>query len=98
MAAPAGCLPSFAVALAVLLPLATAAAAVATVWVRARLAAADAVWRVGLEELSWDAPVVVLGRGTFGLVVRAEVGDDYMYMPCIISKTLLKIAGTTLGL
>ena len=71
--APTGCVSIFVVVLAVVLPLAVLAAGAGTVWVRRRLQAADAVWRIELRELAWDAPVVILGRGTFGMVVRAQV-------------------------
>ena len=67
------CVPAFVVAGVVAVPVATALALAYAIWMQKRVLALDAAWRVALCDLSFDEPVVVLGRGAFGAVLRARV-------------------------
>jgi len=33
---------------------------------------ADSIWEIQIEDLHFDTPAEILGRGTFGLVVAAK--------------------------
>ncbi len=67
------CAPVVMVAAAASLSAVALALAAYAVWVRRRLAAADAAWQIAPRDLAFASPPVVLGQGTFGQILRAEV-------------------------
>jgi hypothetical protein len=66
------CVPVFVVAGAVLVPLASAAALLYAARAQTLVLAVDVAWRVRLGDLVFHAPLVVLGRGSFGTVLKAQ--------------------------
>ena len=67
------CVPVFVVAGAIIVPVVAGAALLYAVWLQKRVLAVDAAWRVELCDLTFDEPLVILGRGAFGTVLRARV-------------------------
>lgn len=57
---------------AILVPIFLIALVLVLVWLHFQRGKADSVWAVRPEELNFAEPVEILGRGTFGLVLRAE--------------------------
>ena len=94
MAIEDSCVPAFVVAGAVIVPVATALALAYAIWMQKRVLALDAAWRVALCDLSFDEPVVVLGRGSYGTVLRGRVGRTRagrgtfagMWAPCGVTQ------------
>jgi hypothetical protein len=56
----------------VLLPVILLGLVVVYMYVEHQRKEADAIWLIKTSELRFDDPPEILGRGTFGLVVRAE--------------------------
>jgi len=48
------------------------AAALIFLYIEKKKRASDAIWKINKEELKFDDPPEIAGRGTFGLVVKAE--------------------------
>ena len=56
----------------ILVPLSILIAVCLYYYVEAKRKEADAVWRVKPEDLHFDSPPLIIGRGSFGLVLLAE--------------------------
>jgi hypothetical protein len=66
------CYPYVIVLATVLLPVILLGLVVVYMYVEHQRKEADAIWLIKTSELRFDDPPEILGRGTFGLVVRAE--------------------------
>ena len=56
---------------------------------------ADSLWEVKNSELVYDDPPEVLGRGTFGLVLRAEYRGTYVAVKRVIPPKNTKLTGSS---
>lgn len=57
---------------AVLVPLVVLSAFAGLVYVHVKKAKGDRIWQVKVDELHFDDPPIIVGRGTFGLVLLAQ--------------------------
>ena len=66
----------------------------AIVYVRRRRQQVDSIWRVKMEELSFDEPPEIVGRGTFGLVLKGEYrGTDVAVKRVMPAQEAKRICG-----
>lgn len=66
------CMQVWALVLVIALPLLFVLLVLGFIYIQVATKMADAIWEIKLEELIFDQPPEVLGRGTFGLVVSAS--------------------------
>jgi hypothetical protein len=62
------------------------------IWYFAARNLEDHSWKVDVDELTFSTPTVVLGRGTFGLVVQAEWRYRTMLLWCTPSANTVRLA------
>jgi len=66
------CFSNFLLILGIMVPVLTLVIITVHVYVEEKRKQADSIWAVKISELHFDAPPQVVGRGTFGLVIKAE--------------------------